>query len=252
MGNDRLRDALLSKGLIPEQLAEELAVDPKTVERWITQGRTPYPRYRHRIAALLQEGEHYLWPDALTEAQAGRVNDSEIVKVYSHRSLVPAELWDRLLDRATRQIDILVYVGMFMTEKHALISKLRAKSSAGARIRLLFGNPESDAIVQRSRDEGIGERAIPAKIEHALAFFRPLHGVDGIEIQVHETVLYNSIYRFDDEMIANPHVFGITAPHAPALHLRRLSAGDLFTTYASSFDAVWKKGSPARWQNDED
>ena len=41
MANDRLRDALLSKGLTPEVLAERLAVDPKTVERWITQGRTP-------------------------------------------------------------------------------------------------------------------------------------------------------------------------------------------------------------------
>jgi transcriptional regulator with XRE-family HTH domain len=240
MANDRLKDAMFSKGLVPEQLAEELAVDPKTVERWITQGRAPYPKYRHRIAALLQESEQYLWPNALTETQAARVNASELIKVYSHRNLVPPELWDRLLDRATQQIDVLVYVGMFMTEKHDLIQKLRDKSRAGAGIRLLFGDPTSDTIIQRSEDEGIGNRAIPAKIEHALAFFRPLQGVDGIEIQLHSTVLYNSIYRFDDEMIANPHVYGMTAPHAPALHLRRLSAGDLFNTYASSFETVWK------------
>ena len=49
MPNDRLRDALLNKGLTPEAIAERLAVDPKTVERWITTGRTPYPRYRHAI-----------------------------------------------------------------------------------------------------------------------------------------------------------------------------------------------------------
>jgi transcriptional regulator with XRE-family HTH domain len=249
MTNDRLRDALLRKGLLPDQLAEELGVDPKTVERWITQGRTPYPKYRHRIAALVRESEQYLWPDALTETQAARVNDSEIIKVYSHRSLVPADLWDRLLDRATEQIDILVYVGMFMTEKHDLIQKLRDRSQAGARIRLLFGKPTGAAIVQRSEDEGIGKHAIPAKIEHALAFFRPLHDMDGIEIRLHDTVLYNSIYRFDDEMITNPHVYGMTAPHAPALHLRRLSAGDLFSTYTSSFDTVWrrKETQPVVW-----
>ena len=62
----------------------------------------------------------------------------------------------------------------------------------------------------------------------------------GIEVRTHGTVLYNSIYRFDDEMIVNPHVYGKVASHAPALHLRRLSAGDLFTTYEDSFTAVWE------------
>ena len=41
-------------------------------------------------------------------------------------------------------------------------------------------------------------------------------------------------------MIVNPHVYGKVAAHAPALHLRRLSAGDLFTTYEDSFTAVWE------------
>ena len=52
MPNDRLRDVLLGKGLTPEDVAERLGVDPKTVERWITVGRTPYPRYRHAIAGI--------------------------------------------------------------------------------------------------------------------------------------------------------------------------------------------------------
>ena len=57
-------------------------------------------------------------------------------------------------------------------------------------------------------------------------------------------MLYNSIYRFDDEMIVNPHVYGKIAAHAPALQLRRLSAGDLFTTYEDSFTAVWEGATP--------
>ena len=93
---------------------------------------------------------------------------------------------------------------------------------------------------RRSLDEGIGEHTIAAKIEHALAFFGSLAGAAGVEIRTHSTVLYNSIYRFDDEMIVNPHVYGKVAAHAPALHLRRLSAGDLFTTYEDSFTAVWE------------
>lgn len=247
MANDRLRDALLTKGITAEQAAERLVVDPKTVERWITKSRTPYPKYRHKLAAMVQESETYLWPDAIDSERATEVSNSEIVKVYPHRNAVPVDLWDRLLAASQTYVDILVYVGMFMTEKPDLLRTLKDKASNGARIRLLLGDRDAPAVTQRSIDEGIGEHTIAAKIDHALAFFRPLDGAPGIAVRTHETTLYNSIYRFDDEMIVNPHVYGKIAPHAPAMHLRRLSAGDLFTTYADSFTAVWEAATPYKW-----
>ena len=244
MPNDRLRAALLTAGSSPADLAETVGVDPKTPERWITASRTPYPKDRHAIAAMVQESEGYLWPDALSNGDAARVSQSEIVKVYPNRNAVPPDLWDQLLDRASTYVDSLVYVGMFMTEKPGLLDTLRAKAEAGARVRLLFGARNSSVVAQRSRDEGIGEHTIAAKIDHALAFFAPLSEVQGVQIRVHETALYNSIYRFDDQMLVNSHVYGKPAAHAPAIHLRRLSAGDLFTTYADSFTAVWEQGRP--------
>lgn len=45
----------------------------------------------------------------------------------------------------------------------------------------------------------------------------------------------------------NSHVYGKLAAHAPALHLRRLTAGDLFTIYADSFTAVWEDASRYTW-----
>lgn len=243
MGNDRLRDALLTKGIDPEALARDLGVDTKTAQRWITQGRTPYPRYRHAIAAKVRESERYLWPEAVSADKAAEVSQSEIVNVYPNRNAVPPDLWDRLLDRATVYVDILVYVGMFMTEKPRLLEVLRCKAEDGARVRLLFGDRDSEAVRQRSIDEGIGENTVAAKIDHALAYFAPLTDSSGIQIRTHGTVLYNSIYRFDDEMIVNSHMYGKPAPHAPALHLRRLSAGDLFTSYADSFTAVWEQAT---------
>lgn len=150
----------------------------------------------------------------------------------------------RLLDRAQDGIDILVYVGMFMTEKADLLTTLQKKAENGTQIRLLLGDRNSAAVIQRSIDEGIGAQTISAKIDHALVFFGELDGTPGIDVRTHATVLYNSIYRFDDEMIVNPHVYGKIAAHAPALHLRRLSTGDLFTTYSDSFSAVWQTATP--------
>jgi hypothetical protein len=247
MPNDRLRDALLSRGLTPADAAEKISVDPKTVERWITKGRIPYARHRHALAALVRESERYLWPDAISAEAAEAVSGSEIVQVYAHRSQVPPDLWDHLLNAATTYVDVLVYVGMFLTEKPELPALLCQKATDGARVRLIFGDRDAPAVRQRSLDEGIGENTIAAKIDHALAFFRPLADAQGVQIRTHATVLYNSIYRFDDQMIVNPHVYGKVASHAPALHLRRLSAGDLFTTYADSFTAVWEGAAPVVW-----
>ena len=177
MPNDRLRDVLLSKGLTPEDVAGRLGVDPKTVERWITTDRTPYPRHRHAIAVMAGESETYLWPGALPSQRRAEVARSEIVQVYPHRNSVPADLWDALLEKATTYIDILVYVGMFMTEKPDLIKAIREKGENGARVRLLFGDRNAPAVTQRSIDEGIGEHTIAAKIDLLHAMVRV--GVDG-------------------------------------------------------------------------
>jgi len=247
MPNDRLRDAIAAKGLTPDQLAGELGTDPKTVERWINKGRTPYPRYRRAAAAILGERKDYLWPEALSNSRRNQASESEIVRVFPHRSAVPPELWDRLLDNATAHVDILVYVGMFLTEKPNLLATLKEKATAGGRVRLLFGDRDSEAAIQRSLDERIGRNTISAKIDHALAYFEPLANVPGVEVRTHGTVLYNSIFRFDDDMIVNPHVYGKVASHAPALHLRQLSAGTMFTTYLDSFEAVWESANPHTW-----
>ena len=60
MANQRLRDAFLRNGMTAEDVAARAGVDPKTVERWITTERTPYPKHRHKIATVLQEAESYL------------------------------------------------------------------------------------------------------------------------------------------------------------------------------------------------
>jgi transcriptional regulator with XRE-family HTH domain len=247
MPNERLRDALLRHGLGLDQVARATSVDPKTVERWISKGRLPYPKHRRAIAAMVRESENYLWPDAIAPERKAEIGGSEIVQVYPHRHSVPTELWSRLLDQAQDHVEILLYAGMFLTDDPTLIKRLRRKAEDGTKIRLLLGDPTSPEVNSRSVEEGIGKGTIPAKVRNALAFYRPLDGVPGIEIRCHGTTLYNSIYRFDEEILVNTHVYGFMAAHAPLLHLRRLSGGDLFETYSESFENVWNTATPPKW-----
>ncbi|MFB4308949.1 hypothetical protein [Actinomadura sp. GTD37] len=56
--------------------------------------------------------------------------------------------------------------------------------------------------------------------------------------------LYNSMYRADDDLLINPHAYGIAASHAPVLHLRRGEDGDMASTYLESFERVWASARP--------
>src|SRR5829696_1472424 len=147
MANDRLRDALLRQGLTPAGLAEELHVDAKTVERWITLARVPYSRHRHKVAARVQQSEAYLWPDALPAHRVAQVSASEIVQVFPNRAAVPADLWRHLIDGAQHRIGILVYAGLFLPEQHPkLNATLREKGRAGVQVRMLLGDPDSPQV----------------------------------------------------------------------------------------------------------
>ena len=108
---------------------------------------------------------------------------------------------------------------------------------------MLLGDPTSEQVAQRGIDEGIGN-AIPGKIRNTIVNFRSLIGMPGIEFRLHGTVLYNSIYRADDEMLVNSHIYGIGAYMAPLLQLHQLPGADLFTTYLNSFEAVWATSVP--------
>lgn len=129
----------------------------------------PYPKHRAAVADRLVDRQRYFWPDAVSESASDEASKSELVQLYPHRNAVPTDLWDRLLDQARAYVDVLVYVGMFLTEKPNLLTTLRGKARSGKRVHLLFGDRDSRAVIERSADEGIGTNAISAKIDHAVA-----------------------------------------------------------------------------------
>ncbi|MET8203671.1 helix-turn-helix domain-containing protein [Micromonospora taraxaci] len=61
--NDALRVALSDTGHSIESLAETVGVDPKTVGRWLTEGRIPHPRHRLAAAEALHKDVSDIWPD---------------------------------------------------------------------------------------------------------------------------------------------------------------------------------------------
>ena len=237
--NDALRRALTNARLRETDVATALGVDPKTVQRWIA-GRVPHPRHRWAVADLLHVDEHELWRDP--NHPDAKVSH-EVRVSYPHRSAVPRDEWHQLFESAEREIGILVYAGLFLAEDVGIIRLLADKARAGLPVRLLVADPDSPRIAERGSEEGIGA-AVAARVHNALALFRPLLETSGVQIRQHDTVLYNSIFRADDEMLVNLQVHGIAAAYAPVLHLRRAEPAGMFTTYVDCFERVWVDATP--------
>ncbi|MGI5487972.1 hypothetical protein [Microtetraspora malaysiensis] len=52
-------------------------------------------------------------------------------------------------------------------------------------------------------------------------------------------MLYNSIYRADDDLLANIHAYGTPAAQAPVIHIRATENGDTAAVYLTSLERVW-------------
>jgi hypothetical protein len=235
-----LRRALAESRLRDVDIAQALGVDPKTVQRWLA-GRLPHARHRWALADLLKKHEYDLWPELA--GRPAQVINQEILATYTHRGAVPRDHWQQLFTNAKTEIGILVYAGLFLAEDIDLVRTMRDKAEDGVTIRILLGDPDSEQVAQRGAEEGIAE-AMAARIRNVIVLYQLLLDLPTVEIRLHTTVLYNSIYRADDEMLVNTHIYGTPAAHAPVLHLQRHNDDDMFSTYANSFERVWTTAKP--------
>ncbi|MBT2226050.1 helix-turn-helix transcriptional regulator [Nonomuraea sp. NEAU-A123] len=238
--NDNLRYALATARLNATDVAAALAVDPKTVSRWL-QGRIPYPRHRWAVADLLHVDEADLWPEIASRRQA--LADG-VQAIYPHRWAIPQTVWRNLFNGANDEIGIVAYSALFLAEDRGLLDILTTRAYAGTKTRILLGDPESPEVAARGTDEGIGPTAMAARVTNALTLYRPLFNVQGVEIRLHRTVLYSSIYRADNQLLVNTHAYATPAANAPVMHLRVTGDRGPAATYLTSFEHIWTTAQP--------
>ncbi|MGH8892478.1 MAG: XRE family transcriptional regulator [Actinomycetes bacterium] len=244
MSNERLRSALVSRGLTYSDLGEQTEVDAKTVERWITNDRVPHRTNRLRVAAVLGEDDAFLWPTTKSDPRTEAASEAEFVGLYANRGSVPVDLWTGLAERAAEQIDLLAFAASFLHDSLPDFAEtLAEKARNGVRVRLLFGDPDSAAVDLRGSEEGIGD-LLAARCRLTWNYCSQLFDVPGVEARQHSATMYNSIFRFDDTVLVNPHTYGAAASHSPVLHLQKIAGGRLFAHYMAGFERTWDTAIP--------
>jgi hypothetical protein len=229
---------MLRAGLDAPTLARAVEVNTKTVDRWV-RGRTPRLRARLAVAKILGDAETNLWPATRPDQSAGSVSTAEVVGAWAHRANVPTELWLSLLDTARERIDLLGYAYPFLFEMAPQVTAtIRRATEAGARVRIAVADPDCPHVAERDALEQLGG-TLAGRIRLALLWLGELDGLVDVTVGVHQVHLYNSLFRFDDQMIVTPHLFRGHGYQHPTLHLRRLSAHGIFESFAEQFQQIW-------------
>lgn len=242
-GNHRLRSVMAAADLTSVTLAEQVGTDPKTVERWLTQGRCPHPGTRAKVCAVLGRDETYLWPELLSGPRAVSSTSAELVQFWPTRSAVEPEVWRAVMCQAREHLSVLVYAGGFLVEALGLPEMIADVVGRGARVRLLLGDPDAPILESRGLEEGLP--SLPGRARSAAEYLAPVAAMlDAVEIRLHATPLYVSLVGADDSWLVNTHSYGVPAKDSPVFHFQGVPGGRMVPYYEAAFDRVWATGVP--------
>jgi transcriptional regulator with XRE-family HTH domain len=256
--NFRLRAALTKAGMLPDDLADRVEVDAKTVGRWLS-GRVPHPRHRALVAQTLASDELELWPEA-KPTNAAEDPFKELAGAWPDATDTRAPDWMTMLDAATEQIDLLdLTLGGIVTER-GVIEQLAAKTARGTRLRILIGATDSAHLTALDQelhpeprpDDREDWSASEHERDQAIEALRPLIIQPGVEIREFVAARPNTILRLDEQMLVTVQLYGLARPDAPILHLRRRQDQGIFDQLAGHFQRLWKQSEQIELDTDPD
>lgn len=243
MANERLRSAARAVGLTIEEVAQRVRVDQKTAERWITKERVPHRKTRREVAELLSVAEVQLWPSLADDLHTRPSDSAELVQLYPSRSALPFALWTELIAGVQERMEVLVFSGQFLVEQHDILPLVKQKAEQGTAFRFAVGDETSAAVVQRAIEEGT-TGGLEGRIQMMRRYLSKVASLPNVEVRTHGTILYNSLYRFDDQLLVNGHAYGSLAGENPVMHLRKVPGGQMWEHYMQSFERVWQEATP--------
>lgn len=227
-GNERLRGAMVAANVTIEGLADHLGVDPKSVDRWLSTGRTPHARNAEAAAKFLGADAYHLWPKLGERHRSAPTAQDEVVACYPMRSTVPYGLWRSTLAGATSVIDLAAANLLFLADAVWDLPVLLAdKAAAGVRVRIV--TPEDPAGPVTGLDD----------------VFPSLLSVPGLRLATHPG-LRADVMRADDDLLVTTPIDGLTPALAPVLHLRRLGSAPMVGGYLATLDHLFATATPTR------
>jgi DNA-binding Xre family transcriptional regulator len=242
--------AMKGKRISPRKLARAIGVTEITVRRWLENVQIKV-RLDNAQAAARELGcnPHDLWPDQFLPLREplptmGYTPVPFNPALYASRTQLPITLWQNHFSDSRSAIDILVFAGTFLFDTlDDFTATLTDAARRGVQIRFLIGDPDGDNTALRGKEEGIGE-SVHARSHNSVELLRPYTTTPGFDVRTHETTLYTSIFRVDDDMIVNFHLYGSPGRDNPVMVFSRQQEPRLWATFERAFTRVWDNARP--------
>lgn len=248
--NDRLKDRIRAKGLSPQRFATLADVTLKTVHRWLANTEANVQEHNaQRAAEVLGCTPHDLWPAKFSPSDPATYPVAAMpgpftATFYASRTQVPINVWREHFSHAHTSIDILVIAATFLFDTlDDFLDILLAATERGVTVRFLVGDPDSQAMTLRGQEESIGESVI-ARSRNSIELLAPHASTPGLNVRTHQTTLYSSIFRVDDAVIVNFHIYGSPGRNNPVMLLSRHEEPRLWATLERAYTRVWDTATP--------
>lgn len=210
--NERLAEAMRDAGLSAVTLAAAIGRNPKSVQRWVYEGRIPRSATQQKAGQALGVPASVLWPTGGDDAP---VAPPDLIRIYVDIREVPSTLWTDLIERA-EQVTIVSGEYPFLPDPD-MAKALELRAATGVPIRLCFG--PTSAIV-RIPGSSVAMRRTDQ---------RPL-----------------SMFHLGAEMLVWLNVGGPSmARLGPVMHLQKAEHSGLFDAYAHVLGEIWASAGEA-------
>ena len=83
-----------------------------------------------------------------------------------------------------------------------------------------------------------------ARCRTTVELLAPRATTPGLAIRMHQTTLYTSMFRVDDDMIVNFHIYGSPGRNNPVMVFARADEPRLWATFDQAFNRVWDNAKP--------
>lgn len=248
--NLALEQVMKAKGVSARKLARAIGVTEITVRRWLENVHIKV-RLDNAQGAAHELGctPHDLWPDQFPPAQQPEPAEDHTPvafnpTLYASRTQVPITMWQNHFANAQSAIDILVFAATFLFDTlDDFTTTLTEAAQRGVQVRFLVGDPDGDNMRLRAQEEGIGE-SVKARSHNSVELLRPCTTTPGLDVRTHQTTLYTSIFRVDDDLIVNIHIYGSPGRDNPVMILSRRQEPRLWARFERAFTRVWDDAKP--------
>lgn len=242
--------AMKVKGISTRKLARAIGVTEITVRRWLENVHIKV-RLDNAQATARELGctPQDLWTDQFPPSQEPlSIKGYKPVPfnpaLYASRTQVPITVWQNHFHDVRSAIDILVFAATFLFDTlDDFTATLTEAAGRGVQVRFLIGDPDGDNMAVRGEEEGIGE-SVRARSHNSVELLRPYTTTPGLDVRTHETTLYTSVFRVDDDMIINFHIYGSPGRDNPVMIFSRQQEPRLWATFERAFTRVWDHARP--------